>query len=120
MGLNVISQMHWGLFTGTITRKCIAGLTADDWRAHNPEFQEPKLSKNLELVERLRAIGKRHGCLPGQVAVAWTLRHPAVTGAIVGARNPDQVQEIAAGPEIRLTEQEIKVIESGSDTAGDA
>ncbi len=114
IGVIVYSPMASGLLTGAMTRQRIAGLPADDWRAHNPEFQEPKLSKNLELVERLRAIGKRHACLPGQVAVAWTLRHPAVTGAIVGARNPGQVQEIAAGPALRLTDQEINEIESAN------
>jgi hypothetical protein len=56
-----------------------------DWRRSNPDFQEPKLSQNLALVDRLRAIGVRHGKSPGEVAIAWTLRNPAVTGAIVGA-----------------------------------
>jgi aryl-alcohol dehydrogenase-like predicted oxidoreductase len=117
IGVIVYSPMASGLLTGAMTRERAAALPADDWRSHNPEFQEPKLSKNLELVDRLRAIGKRHRRLPGQVAVAWTLRHPAVTGAIVGARNPKQVEEIAAGSELRLTEQEIKEIESANEVA---
>ncbi len=71
----------------------------NDWRSRNPEFQEPKLTQNLALVERLKAVGGAHGCSPGEVAIAWTLRDPVVTGAIVGARNAKQVEGIvgAAG-----------------------
>src|SRR5437773_11799862 len=87
IGVIVYSPMASGLLTGAMTRERLANLPADDWRRHNPEFQEPKLSKNLALVERLRAIGARHGKSAGEVAIAWTLRNPAVTGAIVGARN---------------------------------
>jgi len=75
-----------------MTRERAATLLADDWRSRNPEVQEPKLSQNLALVERLREVGALHGRSPGQVAIAWTLRHPAVTGAIVGARSARQVE----------------------------
>jgi len=77
--------------TGAMTRERLAGLAKTDWRTRNEQFKEPKLSENLKLVERLRAVGARHGRSPGETAIAWTLRHPAVTGAIVGARNSKQL-----------------------------
>ena len=100
--------MASGLLTGAMTRERVANLPADDWRRQNPEFQEPKLSKNLALVERLRAIGARHDKSPGEVAIAWTLRNPAVTSAIVGARNAKQVGGIIGAATFRLTPDEIK------------
>ncbi len=112
IGVIVYSPMASGLLTGAMTRERIANLPADDWRGHNPEFQEPKLSKNLALVERLRAIGARHGKSPGEVTIAWTLRNPAVTGAIVGARNAKQVDGIIGAATFRLTPDEIKEIEA--------
>jgi aryl-alcohol dehydrogenase-like predicted oxidoreductase len=112
IGVIVYSPMASGLLTGAMTRERIANLPADDWRRQNPEFQEPKLSKNLALVERLRAIGARHGKLPAEVAIAWTLRNPAVTGAIVGARNAKQVEGIIGAATFRLTPDEIKEIEA--------
>jgi aryl-alcohol dehydrogenase-like predicted oxidoreductase len=111
IGVIVYSPMASGLLAGAMTRERAAALPADDWRSRDPEFQEPRLSRNLELVRRLRAVGDRHLRLPGQVAVAWTLRHAAVTGAIVGARNPKQVEQIMSATELRLTEQEIREIE---------
>jgi aryl-alcohol dehydrogenase-like predicted oxidoreductase len=94
-----------------MTRERAANLPADDWRRRNPEFQEPRLSKNLELVERLRAVGNRYGRTPGEVAVAWTLRHPAVTGAIVGARNAKQAQGVMRAGELKLNAQDLAEIE---------
>jgi aryl-alcohol dehydrogenase-like predicted oxidoreductase len=94
-----------------MTRERVANLPADDWRRGNPEFQEPKLSQNLAVVERLRAIGARHSKSPGEVAIAWTLRNPAVTGAIVGARNAKQVDGIIGGATLRLRPQEIAKID---------
>src|SRR6202044_3853271 len=91
IGVIVYSPMASGLLTGAMTRERIAQLPNDDWRKHNPDFNEPRLSTNLGLVRRLRDIGKLHGYAPGAVAVAGTLRHSAVTGAIVGARKPQQV-----------------------------
>ncbi len=104
--------MASGLLTGAMTRERIARLPNDDWRKHDPDFNEPRLSTNLTLVERLRAIGKRRNCSPGAVAVAWTLRHPSVTGAIVGARKPEQVDDVVAAAEILLTESDLKEIET--------
>src|SRR2546426_12841083 len=73
-GFIVYSPMASGLLTGAMTRERAASLPAGHWRSRNPEFQEPKLSQNLALVERLREVGARHGRSPGQVAIAWTLR----------------------------------------------
>ncbi|HEU5245918.1 MAG TPA: aldo/keto reductase [Candidatus Udaeobacter sp.] len=112
IGVIVYSPMASGLLTGGMTRERLAKLPADDWRRQSPEFQEPKLSRSLALVERLRVTGARHGKSPGEVAIAWTLRHPAVTGAIVGARNAKQVDGIIGGATLRLIPDEIKEIEA--------
>jgi aryl-alcohol dehydrogenase-like predicted oxidoreductase len=112
IGVIVYSPMASGLLTGAMTRERVANLASDDWRRQNPEFQEPKLSKNVALVERLRSIGARHGKSPGEIAIAWTLRNPAVTGAIVGARNAKQVDGIVGAATFRLAPEEIKEIEA--------
>ena len=111
IGVMVYSPMASGLLTGAMTRERIRNLPADDWRRSNPDFQEPKLSQNLALVERLRTVGARHGKSPGEVAIAWTLRNAAVSGAIVGARNAKQVDGIIGGSTFRLTREEITEIE---------
>ena len=112
VGVIVYSPMGSGLLTGAMTRERIASLPPGDWRTRNDEFKEPKLSANLQLVERLRAVGARHDRSPGEVAIAWTLRDPAVTGAIVGARDPKQVDGIIGAMEFRLTAEEIAEIEA--------
>jgi aryl-alcohol dehydrogenase-like predicted oxidoreductase len=112
IGVIVYSPMASGLLSGAMTRERVANLPADDWRRGSPEFQEPRLSQNLSLVERLRMIGARHGKSPGEVAIAWTLRHPVVTGAIVGARNAKQIDGIIASVTFRLTPDEIREIEA--------
>jgi aryl-alcohol dehydrogenase-like predicted oxidoreductase len=112
IGVIVYSPMGSGLLTGAMTRERAAALPASDWRSRSPEFKEPKLSQNLALVDRLRTVAKRHGCNPGEVAIAWTLRHPAVTGAIVGGRNAKQVDGVIRGAELQLTATEISEIES--------
>jgi aryl-alcohol dehydrogenase-like predicted oxidoreductase len=119
-GIGVISYapMASGLLTGAMTRERAATLPADDFRSRNPEFREPRLSKNLELVERLRQVGARHGRTPGEVAIAWTLRHPAVTGAIVGARNAKQAEGVMRAAELKLTAEEIAEIEGASAAVG--
>lgn len=114
IGVIVYSPMFSGMLTGGMTRERAAVLPSDDFRSRNPEFQEPKLSRNLELVEKLKEIGARHGRAPGEVAVAWTLRHPAVTGAIVGARSAEQAEGVMRAGEFRLTPQEIAEIEAFS------
>ena len=112
IGVIVYSPMGSGLLTGAMTRERIAGLPEDDWRKHSPDFSEPRLSAHLALVERLRVIGGHHYCSPGAVAVAWTLLHPAVTAAIVGARQPEQIEEIIDAASINLTRTELREIET--------
>jgi len=111
IGVIVYSPMAAGLLTGAMTRERVANFLAEDWRRNLPNFQEPRLSRNLVLVERLRAIGQRRGRSPGEVAIAWTLRHPAVTGAIVGFRSPRQVEGVIGAAMFRLTSDEISEIE---------
>jgi aryl-alcohol dehydrogenase-like predicted oxidoreductase len=117
IGVIVYSPMASGLLTGAMTRDRIATLPDDDWRKHDPDFNEPKLSSNLALVERLRVIANRHGCSPGAVAVAWSLRHPAVTAAIVGARKPEQVEDVVAGAAVHLTQADLNEIEAVAELA---
>jgi aryl-alcohol dehydrogenase-like predicted oxidoreductase len=111
IGAIVYSPMYSGLLTGAMTRARIAQLAPDDWRRRNPNFQEPLLSRNLRLVELLRRIGERYDVSPGEVAIAWTLRNPAVTAAIVGVRTPQQVRGIVGAAEFRLGALEAKQIE---------
>jgi aryl-alcohol dehydrogenase-like predicted oxidoreductase len=111
VGVIVYSPMASGLLTGAMTRERAASLPEGDWRKNNPEFQEPKLSANLALVERLRAVGAQRGKSPGETAIAWTLRKPAVTGAIVGGRSAKQVDGIIGGADFRLTPEEVAEIE---------
>ena len=116
IGVIVYSPMRSGLLSGAMTRERAGALPEDDWRSRDPDFQEPKLSRNLQLVELLRSIGKRHGRTPGEVAIAWTLRHPAVTAAIVGLRRPEQVSGIIGAGEFRLSSKEIGEIDSFLDS----
>ncbi|HLH80254.1 MAG TPA: aldo/keto reductase [Chthonomonas sp.] len=111
IGVIVYSPLQSGLLSGKMTPERIAALPDDDWRKRSPDFQEPRLSRILGLVEGLRQIGARHNQPPGVVAIAWTLHHPAVTGAIVGFRRPDQVHEMLGALTFRLSEQEIAEIE---------
>jgi aryl-alcohol dehydrogenase-like predicted oxidoreductase len=108
-GIGVInySPMVSGLLTGAMTAERIAALPADDWRRRAAEFNEPRLSRNLRLVDLLREIGGGHGVSPGVVAVAWTLRNPAVTAAIVGGRSGKQVEGIAPALSFKLGEDEF-------------
>jgi len=111
IGVIVYSPMASGLLTGGMTRERAARLPQDDWRSRHPDFTEPNLSRNLELVERLREIAKRHNRSVGEVAIAWTLRNPAVTGAIVGARNARQAEGVMKAGDLRLNDKEVNEIE---------
>jgi aryl-alcohol dehydrogenase-like predicted oxidoreductase len=111
IGVINYSPMASGLLTGKMTAERIAAMPADDWRRRAPHFQEPKLSRNLKLVELLREIGSAHGVQPGVVAIAWTLRNPAVTAAIVGARRADQVDGILPAATFRLSTEEAEKID---------
>jgi aryl-alcohol dehydrogenase-like predicted oxidoreductase len=117
IGVIVYAPMASGLLTGAMTRERAAALPADDFRSRNPEFREPRLSKNIELVERLRKVGERHGVLPGAVAIAWSLRNPVVTGAIVGSRNAKQAEGVMRAGELKLSPDEIREIEGAAAVA---
>jgi aryl-alcohol dehydrogenase-like predicted oxidoreductase len=112
IGVIAYSPMASGLLTGAMTRERIKQLPADDWRQSNPDFQEPFLSRNLRLVRLLRAIGDHHGRSPGEVAVAWVLHNPAVTGAIVGARRPGQMKGIVGAAGFWLSPSEVAEIKA--------
>jgi len=112
IGVIPYSPMQSGLLTGTMTRERIAALPAGDWRRNNRFFQEPLLAKALSLVDRLQEIGARHGRMPGEVAIAWTLRHPAITATIVGARKPSQVDELTGALTFRLSADEVKELDA--------
>ncbi len=111
IGVIVYSPMKSGLLTGRMTKERVASFPADDFRRRAVAFQEPMLSKNLELAEAMKKIGARHGRSAGEVAIAWTLRHPAVTAAIVGVRSPEQVAGIIGAQEFRLSEKDLTEIE---------
>jgi aryl-alcohol dehydrogenase-like predicted oxidoreductase len=111
-GVGVInySPMVSGLLTGRMSKERVAAMPSDDWRRKAVEFNEPRLSRNLRLVELLREIGSKHGVEPGVVAVAWTLHHPAITAAIVGGRSGEQVKGLAPALHFRLNEEEFRSI----------
>lgn len=111
IGTLIYSPMKSGLLSGRMTKERVANMPADDHRQRMPNFQEPLLSRNLKLVEVLRAIGARHGKTPGETAIAWVLRHPAVTAAIVGLRSPEQLNGVSGAAEWRLTPEEVTEID---------
>ena len=111
IGVINYSPMVSGLLTGKMTAERVKNLPEDDWRKRSPNFQSPKLERNLALAELLKEIGQQHGVQAGVVAIAWTLRHPAITAAIVGARRPDQVDGVAPAATFRLSDAEAERIE---------
>ena len=111
IGVIVYSPMSSGLLTGRMTRQRIPTMPDDDWRKHDPRFREPELSRNLEIVDRLRAVADAHDTVPGAVAIAWALRNPAVDGAIVGFRSPDQVDPLTDAANLELSDDDITTIE---------
>jgi aryl-alcohol dehydrogenase-like predicted oxidoreductase len=113
IGVIVYSPMQAGMLSGKMTADRVTALPEDDWRRRTPEFQEPRLSKNLAFVEVLRQVGARHDASPGEVAVAWVLRNPAVTAAIVGFRRPQQVEEMVGAAELQLSDADAREIEDG-------
>jgi len=112
IGVIVYSPMRNGLLSGSMTKERVAGFAEDDFRRRNPDFLEPALTHNLKVADLLKDIAKRHGRTAGEVAIAWTLRHPAVTAAIVGTRSPQQVDGVIGAMEFRLSQQEIGEIEA--------
>jgi aryl-alcohol dehydrogenase-like predicted oxidoreductase len=108
IGVIVYSPLESGLLSGKMTRERIEALPDTDWRKRKgEEFREPKLSRNLALADRLRFVAERKAVSPAALALAWTQKHPAVTGAIVGARRADQVDELVTAAEIELSEGEL-------------
>lgn len=114
IGVIAYSPMMSGLLSGRMTRERIANFPEDDWRSKSRDFQEPRLTRNLQLAELLRNIGSRHGRSAGEVAIAWTLRLAAVTGAIVGGRGPEQVEGIIGAGTFRLSDAEIAEIDASA------
>jgi aryl-alcohol dehydrogenase-like predicted oxidoreductase len=112
VGVLVYSPMQSGLLSGRMSKERLAAMPADDHRQRTPYFQEPQFSRNLALVELMRAIGARHGRTPGEVAISWTLRLPEITGAIVGIRSVEQVEGVIGAAEFRLAEGEIAELEA--------
>lgn len=112
IGVIVYSPMRSGLLSGRMTRERVAQMPDDDWRKNDPDFQSPRLERNLELASMLtEEIGYPHNVGAGAVAIAWALRNPAVTGAIVGARRPNQIEDLLPAAELRLSELELDQIE---------
>lgn len=112
IGVIAYSPMASGLLTGKMTAQRIADMEPDDWRRNGVQFQEPRLSQNLQLADVLRRIGERHNASTGAVAIAWTLRHSAVTAAIVGARRPNQIEETVTAANLQLTGDDLAEIDA--------
>ena len=110
IGVVIYSPMQSGLLSGAMTPERIAALPDNDWRKHDPRFNEPELSLHMALVERLRTVAERHDTTPGAIAVAWTLTNPAVDGAIVGFRRPDQIEPLVAAGTVELTDDDLATI----------
>jgi len=112
IGVIVYSPMQAGLLTGTFTKERVANLPDEDWRKGSSAFREPELSANLALVEKLRPIAERNGRTVAQLAIAWVLRRPEVTAAIVGARRPSQIEETAPAGDWMLSEEDVAEIDA--------
>jgi len=110
IGVVTYSPMASGLLSGAMTRERIAALPDNDWRKHDPRFNEPQLSRNLDLVARLQAVADRHDTTAGAIAVAWTLHHPAVHGAITGFRSAAQVEPLLAAGNVELSDDDLATI----------
>lgn len=111
VGVIAYSPMGSGMLTGAMTRERVENLPEDDWRRRSPQFQEPLLTRNLNIADKLKEIAARHNRTAGEAALAWVLANPVVTGAIVGVRNADQVSGIIGAMEFRLSVEEIAEIE---------
>ncbi|MEA2220767.1 MAG: hypothetical protein QOJ35_3393 [Solirubrobacteraceae bacterium] len=111
IGVIAYSPMGSGLLTGAMSRERIAGLADDDWRKHDARFREPQLSEHLAAAARVVAVADRLGVAPGAVAIAWTLRDPAVDGAIVGLRRPAQVDDLAAAATLEISDEDAAELE---------
>jgi aryl-alcohol dehydrogenase-like predicted oxidoreductase len=106
-GVIAYSPLQAGLLSGAMTPERVAAMPADDWRARNPEFTGEQLGRNLALAQRLRPVAERHGTTPAAVAIAWVLAWPGMTGAIVGARRPGQLQDWMAAATLHLDDTDL-------------
>lgn len=111
IGVIVYSPMYCGLLSGAMTRERIRNLPDSDWRKRDVDFTEPNLTKNFDLVERLREVGAKYDHSAGEVAIAWTLCHPAVTGAIVGVRSARQAEQVMRAGDFQLTREDLVFLE---------
>ena len=110
IGVIVYSPMQAGLLSGRMTRERIQNMAPTDWRRNNDQFQEPQLTRNLSMQDLFSKIGARHGHSAGVAALAWVLHRPEVIGAIVGVRNPQQIEDLIPAGDFRLTPAEIAEI----------
>jgi aryl-alcohol dehydrogenase-like predicted oxidoreductase len=117
-GVIVYSPMASGLLTGKYDRAGLERLAPDDWRRNSPAFQDPQLARNLALVEGLSGVAERLGAPPGSVAIAWALSVPGVTGAIVGARSPEQVDGWLSAPDVSLSDDDLAALEAAVASSG--
>lgn len=112
IGVIAYSPMGSGMLTGSMTRERVASLASDDWRTRSAYFQEPMLSRNLTVADKVKQVATRVGRSPGEVAIAWVLKNPSVTAAIVGIRSPEQVSGIVGALEFRLDAESINELDS--------
>jgi aryl-alcohol dehydrogenase-like predicted oxidoreductase len=117
-GVICYSPMQSGLLTDSFTASRVAAFAADDWRRGSPEFQQPKLSRNLALRDALRPVAERHGLTTAAVAAAWVRTWPGVTAAIVGARSPEQVDGWIGAATLDLTSQDLAEIAAALQRTG--
>ena len=117
-GVIVYSPMQSGILTDTFSADRVAAMAEADWRRQSPNFNEPALQRNLAVRDALRPIAERHGTTVSAVAIAWVLAWPGVTGAIVGARSPEQVDGWIDGGRVRLTEDDLAEIAVAATVAG--
>ncbi|XVV07340.1 aldo/keto reductase [Actinosynnema sp. CA-248983] len=116
-GVITYSPLQSGLLTGTFTAERAAALPADDWRSAHSDFTT-NLSANLSLADALRPVAARHGVTVAEAAIAWVLAWPGITGAIVGARTPSQVDGWLGAPSVRLTADDLAAIAAAAERAG--
>lgn len=117
-GVIVYSPMQSGLLTGAFTEERAKKLPANDWRSRNAEFMGDKLKANLALAATMKAVGERHGSDAASAAIAWTLAWPGVSGAIVGARSPEQVDGWIDAARLDLTQADLKEIAATIEKTG--
>ena len=112
IGVVTYSPMYKGLLTGKFDAQRAATLPASDHRSRDPRFQSPQIKKYLKLVEGMTAIAAKHNRTVAELAIAWVLRRPEVTSAIVGGRRPSQVAETVKAADWVLSQEDIAAIEA--------